>query len=64
VPGSLRARLIGVWKLVSWVETPLDGSAEHLPLGQHPLGIIFCHPDGYMSARLMRQDRRPLASGD
>jgi Lipocalin-like domain len=64
VPGDLRLRLIGVWKLVSWVETPVDGSAERLPLGEQPLGIIIYHPGGYVSAQLMRRDRRPFASGD
>jgi hypothetical protein len=60
----LRTRLIGVWKLVSWVETPIDGSAERLPLGPHPSGIIIYHPAGYVSAQLMRADRRLFASGD
>jgi hypothetical protein len=64
VPSNLRARLIGVWKLISWVETPVDGSAERLPLGEQPLGIIIYHPEGYVSAQLMRRDRRPFASGD
>jgi len=64
VPSDLQTRLIGVWKLLSWVETPVDGSAERLPLGEHPSGIIIYHPDGYMSAQLMRVDRRPFASGD
>jgi hypothetical protein len=64
VPSNLRTRLIGVWKLLSWVETPVDGSAERLPLGEHPSGIIIYHPDGYMSAQLMRADRRLFVSGD
>ena len=64
MPGNLRAQLIGVWKLLSWAEMPVDGSAERLPLGERPLGIIIYHPDGYVSAQLMRRDRRPFASGD
>ena len=64
MPSNLGTRLIGVWKLLSWVETPVDGSAERLPLGPHPSGIIIYHPAGYVSAQLMRADRRSFASGD
>jgi Lipocalin-like domain len=64
VASNLRTRLIGVWRLVSWAETPADGSAERLPLGEDPSGILIYHPGGYMSAQLMQRDRRPFASGD
>ena len=64
MPNNLRARLIGVWKLLSWVETPVDGSAERPPLEPHPCGILIYHPAGYVSAQLMRADRRLFASGD
>lgn len=57
-------QLIGAWKLVSYVEEPVDGSAPFHPLGERPKGIIMYTPDGYMSAQLMRPDRRPFASGD
>lgn len=61
---KLRDRLIGAWKLVSYVEKPVDGSAPSHPMGEKPKGIIMYTPDGYMSAQLMRPDRRPFASGD
>ena len=61
---KLRDRLIGAWKLVSYVEEPVDGSAPFHPMGEKPKGIIMYTPDGYMSAQLMRPDRRPFASGD
>jgi hypothetical protein len=61
---TLRDRLIGAWKLVSYVEKPEDGSAAVHPLGERPQGIIMYTPDGYMSAQLMRPGRRPFASGD
>jgi hypothetical protein len=64
VPSSLQAQLIGVWTLLSWIETPIDGSTQRHPLGSHPVGIIMYHPGGYMSAQLMRRVRRPFASGD
>jgi hypothetical protein len=60
----LRDRLIGAWKLVSYVEEPVDGSTPFHPMGEKPKGIIMYTPDGYMSAQLMRPDRRPFASGD
>jgi len=60
----LRDRLIGAWKLVSYVEMPVDGSAASHPMGEHPLGIIMYTPDGYMSVHIMRPNRPPFASGD
>ena len=61
---TLRERLIGAWKLVSYVEKPIDGSAPFYPMGEEPLGIIMYTPDGYMSAQLMRPGRPNFASGD
>src|SRR3954467_13671493 len=61
---KLRDQLIGAWKLVSYVEEPVDGSAPLHPLGERPLGIIMYTPDGYMSAQLSKPDRPPFASGD
>lgn len=64
MPQSLRERLIGAWKLVSYIEKPVDGSAPLHPLGEVPQGIIMYTPDGYMSAQLMRPERAQFASGD
>jgi Lipocalin-like domain len=61
---GLRARLIGAWKLVSYRENPVDGSAPFEPLGLEPHGIIMYTPDGYMSAQLSKPDRPTFASGD
>ena len=61
---KLRDQLIGAWKLVSYVEKPVDGSAPFHPLGERPLGIIMYTPDGYMSAQLSKPDRPAFASGD
>src|SRR4029077_12305621 len=60
----LREQLIGAWRLVSYVETPVDGSPKRFPLGEDAEGIIMYTPDGYMSAQLMRLARRPFSSGD
>lgn len=61
---TLREQLIGAWKLVSYVEQPVDGSAPFHPFGEEPQGIIMYTPDGYMSAQLCSQGRVPFASGD
>jgi hypothetical protein len=61
---TLREQLIGAWKLVSYVEQPVYGSAPFHPFGERPQGIIMYTPDGYMSAQLCRPDRIPFASGD
>jgi hypothetical protein len=61
---GLREQLIGAWRLVSFIETPTDGSPRRFPLGEDAQGIIMYTPDGYMSAQIMRRDRRQLASGD
>jgi len=61
---TLRDQLIGAWKLESYVEKPVDGSAPVHPMGECPTGIIMYTPDGYMSAQLMRSGRPNFASGD
>ncbi|MDP3671767.1 MAG: lipocalin-like domain-containing protein [Telluria sp.] len=62
---TLRDRLIGAWKLVTYVEKPIDGSAPSYPFSETPEGIIMYTPDGFMSAQLCHSDRgRPFASGD
>jgi hypothetical protein len=61
---TLRETLIGAWKLVSYIETPVDGGAPYAPFGAAPIGIILYTPDGYMSAQLSHAGRAPFASGD
>jgi hypothetical protein len=60
----LRDRLIGAWKLVSYVEVPVDGSAPRHPFGKDARGLIMYTPDGYMSAQLCTAQRAPFSSGD
>jgi hypothetical protein len=61
---GLREQLIGAWKLVSYEEKPVDGSASRFPMTEKPMGIILYTPDGYMSAQLMMPGRKPFASDD
>jgi hypothetical protein len=61
---SLREQLIGAWKLVSYVEEPIDRSAPDYPFGEDAQGIIMYTHDGFMSAQLSRRDRASFASDD
>ena len=61
---GLREQLIGAWRLVTYIETPVDGSPKRAPMGENVQGIIMYTPDGYMSAQLMTPGRRNFASGD
>ena len=62
--GVLRDQLIGAWRLVRYVERPLDGSPLREPLTTQPHGLILYTADGYMSAQLSAPGRTPFASGD
>jgi len=42
---ALRERLISAWKLVAYVEKPVDGSAPFYPMGEEAQGIIMYTPD-------------------
>src|SRR5258707_2711720 len=61
---ALKTQLIGVWRLLSYIESPVDGSPKRSPLDEKAEGIIMYTPDGYMSAQLMRPGRRNFASND
>jgi hypothetical protein len=52
-----RDRFPGIYKLVSWRTTNEDGSIVE-PMGHDPIGRITYHKAGYMSAILMRRDRK------
>jgi hypothetical protein len=61
---SLRERLIGAWRLVSYVEKDVDTGKENKPLGENPEGIIMYTHDGYMSAQLGSPGRTNFSGGD
>lgn len=60
---SLKEQIIGVYSLVSYQTQDAEGNIIY-PLGKDATGFIMYHPDGYMSAQLMRQGRPAYASGD
>jgi hypothetical protein len=63
-PRTLRERLVGTWKLESYIEVAVDSGEVREPMGEQPIGLLLYTADGYMSAQLMRSGRRDFASGD
>jgi hypothetical protein len=51
-----KARLTGIWRLVSCVRTHKDGSTS-LPWGANPVGQIIYLSNGSMSVQIMRPGR-------
>lgn len=41
---KLRDQLIGAWKLVSYVDEPVNGSAPFYPMGEHPRASYCIRP--------------------
>ena len=60
--GTIRERLIGTWRLVSYLVQSADGSITY-PMGRELAGMIMYVPDGYMSANLMVPGRPPFSGG-
>jgi Lipocalin-like domain len=61
---TLSKQILGAWKLVSYVEEPVEGEPHQFPLGLEPTGLILYTTDGFMSAQLMKPGRMPFSSGD
>jgi hypothetical protein len=64
MPDSLRARLLGAWRLLDAVAAPVDGSPPHRPHGDRPTGLILYAPDGHMSVQIMEPGRAVPESAD
>ena len=60
---SLNAQLIGVWKLVSYVDE-LGGQDAGHPFGMQPEGFLIYTQDGLVSAQLMKPGRARFQSRD
>lgn len=60
---SLKEQIIGVWSLVSYRSIDVKGNLVY-PLGEDATGFLMFHPEGYMSAQLMRQNRPIYSSKD
>ena len=53
---SIAARLVGVWKLVSYA-VDQEGREDSLPFGPAPEGFLIYTPEGFVSAQLMKPER-------
>jgi hypothetical protein len=59
---SLKEMVIGIWSLVSYHVTDIDGNVT-FPMGEDATGFIMYHPEGYMSAQMMSPGRPKYESG-
>jgi hypothetical protein len=60
---SLRDRLLGSWRLVTWKWEDAQGPVTS-PLGEDPLGQLMYDAAGRVSAQLMRRNQPPLHDDD
>ncbi|HVR00317.1 MAG TPA: lipocalin-like domain-containing protein [Mycobacterium sp.] len=60
----LREKILGAWRLVSYVEQDDRGGPVTFPLGRDAVGLIIYTSDGYMSAQLMRSGRHAYEQPD
>lgn len=60
---SLQAKLLGAWRLTSYVAESPNGEAIY-PLGPDAVGYIMYTTDGHMSASVMRPARSEFSSND
>lgn len=47
-------RLLGTWRLVSYVDVDPAGTTSEGPLGPAPAGLLHYLPDGHMAVSMMR----------
>lgn len=59
---DLSKELIGTWELVDYIYR-IDGQ-QSKPLGDNPKGFLMYTPDGYVSAQMMKPNRRSYESKD
>jgi hypothetical protein len=64
MPETLRARLLGAWRLIDAVAEPVDGSPPQRPHGERPVGLLLYTPDGHMAVQIMAAVRAVPASAD
>jgi len=57
----IKEKIIGTWKLVSWVYHNDAGDPIHY-FGEHASGLLMYDNNGYMNAQLMKAQRTPFSS--
>ena len=58
---SLRDRVIGTWKVISWESLRPNGQIMNIWMGLHPTGLIIYQPNGYMAVQIMADPRPTFA---
>ena len=54
---SLRDRITGTWKVVSWETLRPNGQIVNIWMGLHPTGLLIYLPNGLMSVQVMADPR-------
>jgi hypothetical protein len=57
----IKDRIVGTWKLVSWIYQDENGKPVHY-FGENATGILMYDRSGYMNAQLMKPGRNSFAS--
>lgn len=58
---SLKDRLVGTWKIISWESLRPNGQIVNIWMGLHPTGLIIYQPNGYMAVQIMADPRPTFA---
>lgn len=61
---SLKNELVGTWKLLSYIEVPIDGNDSLFPMGKKPYGILMYSAEGYMAVQVAKAERMLYKSND
>lgn len=61
---TLKNELVGTWKLLSYIEVPINGTDSKFPMGQSPKGLLIYGADGYMSVQISDSERDNFSSED
>ncbi|QBQ41322.1 lipocalin-like domain-containing protein [Sphingobacterium psychroaquaticum] len=61
---TLKNELVGTWKLLSYIEVPINGTDSLFPLGKNPNGLLIYAPDSFMSVQIAKEGRLLFESND
>jgi Lipocalin-like domain len=54
---SLKDRVVGTWKIISWESLRPNGQIVNIWMGLHPTGLIIYQPNGYIAVQFMADPR-------
>ena len=58
---TLKDRIVGTWKIISWETVRPDGQVTNIWMGPHPTGLIIYQSNGYMAVQIMADPRPTFA---